>query len=122
MAWPRAMGPISLSQILNITQVLYCFLTYPVEACHVSTRHFPPPQVHRGGIKGGSFLLFLNLKPSFLHARDLTRPGPRARRAYLLTYLLTYLRTYLLSCLLTYLLIHLLTDLLTCLLTYLLTH
>ena len=36
-----------------------------------------PPQVHRGGIKGGSFLLSLILKPSFLHARDLTRPRPQ---------------------------------------------
>ena len=45
-------------------------------------RQVAPPQVRRGGIKGGSFLLSLILKPSFLHAGDLTRPGPRARRSF----------------------------------------
>ena len=77
MAWAGAITPIVLSQILNMTLVSSCVSTYLVEACHLLTRQVAAPRVHR---KGGTNSLLNSQKHSFLHAEDLTRPGPRARR------------------------------------------
>ena len=60
VVWAGAMGSEGVTQILNITLVLYCFFTFQMGGWHLLTRHFPPPNLRRGGIKGGLNLINLN--------------------------------------------------------------
>ena len=76
MVWAGAMGSVSVSQILNITQDLIVFFDFsgggltPFDPSHSDPSGLP------WGIKG-VLLLYLKTNTSLLHAQDLTRPRPQ---------------------------------------------
>ena len=79
MAWAGAMGPISLTQIVE--HYIGCIMFFEFSGGGL-TGFGPassPPSGPPWGIKG-VLLLYLKANTSLFHAQDLTRPGPRARR------------------------------------------
>ena len=68
------MGPISVSQILNVTMVLLCFVYFSGGGVSDSGPSLSFPSGLPWGIKG---VLSIFLEQTNLHAQDLTLPRPQ---------------------------------------------